>query len=370
MSRPTLAVVHNNVDGRSAIGAFAEWAVREGIDRGWDVHVVCRDLDPTLRGEVTVHPLYVPPRLHLVQWSVARPTVRRALGGWRPDAMLVYQPQIAALADVWHVQYLSRAARLAQNGIRRPGVRGAISDVQAAGVATLEDRYLRRIPSTTRVLFCSEGLRDRYAELIGRPANYGVLHNPALLPAPPVGTDLPDLQRRAELTGGHVGPVLGFLGGGDPRKGGDLIVEAMRSEPDLFLLHAGPYPLDDHLVRGRSRSLGHLTDVTELLDVVDVLMVPSRFEPFGLVIVEAAARGVPVLFAPGVGAGPLVAAEGAGEEWVPGSPLGPAVHRLIRQRATTVAACARVIARVDPSLVADQLFDALEFAARAKRQPE
>jgi glycogen(starch) synthase len=354
----TLAVVHNNIDGQSAIGAIAEWAVRAGLERDWEVTVVCRDLEPTLQSDVQKRQLYVPPRAHLLQWSVARPTVRRALAGWRPDAMLVYQPQIAAIADVWHVEYLSRAARLAA-GPRRSGLRGWSEDVQAAGVAQLEDRYLRRITDSTRVLFCSEGLQRQYHELFGPPPSEGVLHNPALLE---VGLEH-DAARRHELTGGHSGPVVGFLGGGDPRKGGDYVVRAVAADPDLFLLHAGPSPLDDSLIASRARNMGHLADVTELLDAIDVLLVPSRFEPFGMVVVEAAARGVPVLVSPGVGAGPLLVEAGAGAEWVPAQPLRPAINALLAHDTDVAAAGKRLVEAVDPRLLADQLFAHLDEAA-------
>jgi glycosyltransferase involved in cell wall biosynthesis len=246
-------------------------------------------------------------------------------------------------------------------------MRGLVEDVQAAGVAALEDLYVRRLPATTRVLFCSEGLRDQFLELYRPPPNFGVLHNPALLHPPAEGTSLPDRVRRAELTGSHPGPIVGFLGGGDPRKGGDLVVAALEREPDIFLLHAGPTPLDDSSIRDRSRAMGHLRDVTELLDVIDVLLVPSRFEPFGMVVVEAAARGVPVLFGPGVGAGPLAASEGAGAEWVPGTPLLPLIHRVAMGRTQLAAAGARVVETVHPDRVADKLFADLDAAADRNR---
>jgi glycosyltransferase involved in cell wall biosynthesis len=363
--RPTLGVVHNNIDGRSAIGAIARWAVRAGLERGWDVTVVCRDLDPELAPHVTRRSLYVPPRLHLLQWSVARPTVRRALAGWRPDALLVYQPQVAAIADVWHVQYLSRAARRAGMP-RRPGLRGTAADAQAAGVAVLEDRYLRRLPAATRVLFCSDGLRDQHAELFAPIPDSGVLYNPALLSPAPRHAELPDTARRAQVTGGHTGPVVGFLGGADPRKGGDLVVAAVAADPDLFLVHAGPTRLDDATLRGRSRDVGHLRDVTELLDVIDVLLVPSRFEPFGLVVAEAAARGVPVLVGAKVGAAPLVVECGAGAVWSPSDPLGPAVADLIGRRTQIAAGGRELVQRLDPVRLADELFAELEAAAERR----
>lgn len=69
MSIRNLVVVHNNIDDRSAIGAIAAWAVRAGLERNWRVTVVCRDLDQTLVTQVQHRPLYVPPRLHLLQWG-------------------------------------------------------------------------------------------------------------------------------------------------------------------------------------------------------------------------------------------------------------------------------------------------------------
>jgi glycosyltransferase involved in cell wall biosynthesis len=361
----TLAVVHNNVDDRSAIGAIAKWVARSGLERDWDVTVVCHDLDPELAPDVTHRPLYVPPRVHLLQWSLARRTVLRALAGWRPDAMIVFQPQLAALADVWHVEYLSRAARLAA-APRRPGLRGVVEDAQAAAVAVIEDRYLRVLPESTRVLFCSDGLRDQYRALFGPVENAAVLYPPALLAPAPAHTVLPDLVRRAAIAGEHRGPVLGFLGGGDPRKGGDLLLAAMAADPDLFLVHAGPSPLDDSAAGGRARNLGHLRDVTELLDVIDVLMVPSRFEPFGLVVAEAAARGVPVLVGAQVGAAPLVLECGTGAVWNPSEPLGPAVGALVARRAEIAAASKNLLRRLDPTVLADQLFLDLDAAAERR----
>lgn len=363
----TLVVVHNNIDDRSAIGKVAAWAVCAGLERGWQVTVVCRDLDTSLAGDVEHRPLYVPPRVHLLQWSVARGTVRTAMRGVRADAMLVYQPQLAAIADVWHVQYLSRAAR--RRRARPSGLKARLHDGQAAAVAVLEDRYLHHLPSTTRVLFCSDRLRRDYAELFGDPPRAGVLYNPALLPAPNGDRLLPDAALRAELIGDHAGPVLGFLGGADPRKGGDLILDAMAREPELFLVHAGPSPLDNSAdaLFGRTRSLGHLSDVTSMLDAVDVLMVPSRFEPFGLVVAEAAARGVPVLVSERVGVAPLVIETGAGAVWTPPEPLGPLVSDLIARRAQVAEGGKRLVERLDPNRLAEQLFSDLDEAAERNR---
>ena len=98
--------MHNNVDGASSIGKIAGWAVRTALSDGWRVTVVARDLDDELRPHVDWRPLYVPPRIHAVQWAAARPTIKRAMGGDSYDIVHVFQAQVAALADVYHVEYL------------------------------------------------------------------------------------------------------------------------------------------------------------------------------------------------------------------------------------------------------------------------
>lgn len=358
----TLAVVHNNIDPESSIGSIALWQVHEALERGWNVVAVCRDLDASVAAHVEHRPLYVPPRLHLVQWAAARATVRAALRGASYDVLLVHQPQLAAIADLWNVHYLSRAAR-AVRGPLPPGWRARVNDVQAAGVARLEDCYLSRVPDSTRILFCSDVIRDDFTRLYGSHANSTVLPHPALLDAPTAGRELPDPRIRRSVVGDHAGPVVGFLGGGDPRKGGDLLTDAVAAEPDLFLVHAGGPGLDVSHPRlaGRTRDLGYLSDVSRLLDAVDVLVVPSRFEPFGLVVIEAAARGVPTLVSPVVGAASLAVRAGAAGVWTPGTPLGPAVADLRRRRPEVASAGLGLAGSLDPRRVADALFAELDL---------
>ena len=354
----TITVVHNNINGTSSIGSLARWAVREALERNWRVIAVCRDLDPGLINDVDHRPLRVPPRLHLWQYSVARPTVRAALRGVRADVTMVHQPQLAAIADVWQVHYLSRTARNAR--LRPPpGWRSRVVDTQAAGVARLEDHYLHRLPARTRVLFCSSGLRADFTAQYGAHPNSAVLHNPALLAMRPA-TDRPN--RRAELTDDHPGPVVGFLGGNDARKGAQLVTEAVARAPEVFLLHAGLPPLADHdpRLRGRTRGLGRLADVTELLDCVDALLIPSRFDPFPLVVAEAAARGIPVIVTDQVGSAPLVRRTGAGLPWPGLDGLGAALRTLTADRAGFAQGSQRLLAELDPHRQAEQLFAEFE----------
>jgi glycosyltransferase involved in cell wall biosynthesis len=92
-----------------------------------------------------------------------------------------------------------------------------------------------------------------------------------------------------------------FVGGDFYRKGGDLVVAALailrrEHDPQITLTVAGPqaWPLPGTPPDG-VRFLGSLPpeEVALLYDTHDLFVMPSRREPFGLVFVEALARGMP-----------------------------------------------------------------------------
>jgi glycosyltransferase involved in cell wall biosynthesis len=112
---------------------------------------------------------------------------------------------------------------------------------------------------------------------------------------------------RLGLPGG-VGPLVAFLGKFVPFKGPDLMVEAARiyssSEKNISTVLCGDGPLRPALQRAaeeitpsRIWFLGDrpIGDRAALLNIADVVAMPSRQEPFGLVALEAMASGTPVL---------------------------------------------------------------------------
>jgi glycosyltransferase involved in cell wall biosynthesis len=110
-------------------------------------------------------------------------------------------------------------------------------------------------------------------------------------------------------TGGRLACVAAVI----PRKGHDVLVAALSRVADLewTCVCAGPLGRDPRyvtLVRqqvaaegldGRVSFPGPLGghDVAALYDDLDLLVVPSRAEPYGMVVTEALARAVPVLAA-------------------------------------------------------------------------
>lgn len=98
-----------------------------------------------------------------------------------------------------------------------------------------------------------------------------------------------------------------------PRKNLDTVLHALVQVPELHLAVAGITEGSPYLQLAASLGLGERVhflglrdDVSELMQAVDLLVFPSRYEPFGMVVIEAMASGLPVITASTTGAADLV----------------------------------------------------------------
>ena len=96
--------------------------------------------------------------------------------------------------------------------------------------------------------------------------------------------------------------ILGAYGRFATQKGFDLLLQAFASlPPEQFQLNLGGYGEDESLIRDLARDLpkvkllGVIKDVPAFLAGCDVIIIPSRWEPWGLVCLEAKAAGKPVV---------------------------------------------------------------------------
>jgi glycosyltransferase involved in cell wall biosynthesis len=98
--------------------------------------------------------------------------------------------------------------------------------------------------------------------------------------------------------------AIGFVGRLDPQKGADLLPEIWEriqsAVPRAHLVIAGAGSCEAEMRRRldgapRVHWLGFRRDVPSILRALDLLIVPSRTEAFGLAAAEAMAAGVPVV---------------------------------------------------------------------------
>lgn len=136
--------------------------------------------------------------------------------------------------------------------------------------------------------------------------HYGVAPSKIVVAHPPVDTarfsPVDDAHRRAlrDRLGLPADRLVFLLAStGHARKGLDLAVQALGHSPlPVLLVVAGrPVPMK----APNLRYLGYRQDIEDVYRAVDCTLMPSRYEPFGLVGVESVLCGTPVIAARDVG---------------------------------------------------------------------
>ena len=208
-------------------------------------------------------------------------TVKAALADLTYDILHAYQPQLTGIADTWHLEFLTRSAEQTGSYPQGRDVLSMWRRSQLRIVATMEDRYLRRLTDKVNVLFPSQFICNEFTRLYGEPPRHGILPNPM--------GELVDLttdkrqEARHDLVGNFEGVVVGYLGGLDDRKGWRELADAVAVTTDSFLLFGGTgsQMFRDRRVEGRCRTVGYVEDLTGFLAACDVLAVPSKFDHMG-----------------------------------------------------------------------------------------
>jgi starch synthase len=178
---------------------------------------------------------------------------------------------------------------LSEEAEKHPEWAGTISNLK------FPDWYRERLeqePHQADVCIAASGFTQRSLEEVGIP--------PEQIQLLPLAADVDQFQFAERRTDGPL-KVL-FVGGIGQRKGIKYLLEAVQqlnsSQIELSLL--GPAPADDRPLKAFSKWYTYLgrTDqagVVRQMQQADVLVLPSVFEGFGLVIIEAMATGLPVI---------------------------------------------------------------------------
>ncbi len=135
------------------------------------------------------------------------------------------------------------------------------------------------------IIAVSEAVRAVLVQAGIPAAKVEVIHTGVAIPASPVHT-------------AHSGLVVGHMGAFTREKGQDVAIEAARALPYVRFLLAGEGPLLADLRRQAPPNVefrGFVTDQAAFFAQLDLFVMPSRSEAWGLAALEAMAHGVPVI---------------------------------------------------------------------------
>ena len=311
-------------------------------DAGHDVVVVARhpagtdaETHPTTLEHVEgVRVLRVaedPPHLEfvrdLVAWTLGlgHAMLRAAavlLRDWTPDVVHAHDWLVAhgaiGLADLTGAPLVAtiHATEAGRHG-------GWLSQPLNQQVHSVEWWLARRADA---VVTCSQAMRAEVSGLFDLdPDGVTVVHN---------GIDATGWPHARTVADGP--PTLLYLGRLEWEKGVHDLVAALpairRAHPGTRLLVAGTGSCSDWLaeraraarVRRSVRLLGHVDDATlrDLLASADAAVLPSRYEPFGITALEAAAAGAPLVASRAGGLGEVVVDGVTGLSFAPGDVPG------------------------------------------------
>lgn len=272
----------------------------------------------------------------MVAWTLAmgHAMVRAALtrlGPWRPDVVhahdwLVAHPAIA-LADVLGVPLVATI-----HATEAGRYSGWLTSRTSRQVHSAEWWLARR---ADRVITCSAAMRAEVAELFDLdPEPVAVLHNGIAPGRWRVPRARVAAARERWAPGGA--PLLAYFGRLEHEKGVQDLLAALprvrRAHPGARLVVAGTGTAADLLVAAARRHrvlrsawfAGHLPDaeLAALLAAADAVVLPSLYEPFGIVALEAAAAGAPLVASTAGGLGEVVRDRETGLSFAPGDVAG------------------------------------------------
>jgi glycosyltransferase involved in cell wall biosynthesis len=241
--------------------------------RGWDITITSPGEEETPLADAGF------PWEPLEVGGLAHGAGARAVASW---------PRARRLSREADITYLNGTVA----GRLLPALRGHVT---ALHVHDIVERVPRHWHGADLVLADSKAVGGRLD-----PLDVHVIGCPVDLDPPPAQAPWPSREN-----GG--GPVVGFVGRLVPRKGALDLVKAApairAARPDVRVVIVGDDPYEDeeseYAVAVRASSdvhhVGRVAEAAGILGQLDVLVLPSRQEPFGTVVAEAMAAGTPVV---------------------------------------------------------------------------
>jgi glycosyltransferase involved in cell wall biosynthesis len=316
-----IVFVANDVGGPGGMERQSEQLVSRLLAAGRPVIVIARSCTlPAQRG-LRFRRVPTPRRPASLAYPAFFAIGSLMLAGRRPGLLHTTGAIVANRADVSTIHYCHRAAagKVEFSRASRSSAAYRLNAIISGLLSRAGEMWCYR-PRRTRLLCAvSRGVADELADHF--PAMQGSVR------AIPNGVDSrrfkPDPDARArvrsELGVSAADLVVLFAGGDWERKGLPLAVDALGAADGWDLVVAGPG--DPEPLRARARDagtearlhfLGRVTDMPRVYASADAFVLPTTYEAFPLVVLEAAASGLPLLVTRVNGVEELLADEHAG----------------------------------------------------------
>jgi len=256
----------------------------------------------------------------------ALPVVRR----WHPDVVHAHDWLVAQSA-VTLAQVTGRPIVATIHATEAGRHQGWLPEPLNRAIHSVE-RWL--VHEAAAIITCSTFMRDEVTTLFEIPTRRVAVVPNGIDELDWSSTPTARAAARARIPGD--GPLLAFAGRLVHEKGLQTLLSALprlrRRHPGLRLVVAGTGPYEA-VLRERAKALRVARAVTwlgfvpagelaPLLGAADVAVVPSLYEPFGLVAIEAVAAGVAVVVAETGGLRDLIATDVASASFAPGEVEG------------------------------------------------
>lgn len=297
-----IALIRQRYTPYGGAETYVRELARRIVERGHEVHMLAREWPADESGEIIFHRIPSRGGPSFIKLKAFAQAVAREIDGADFDLVhsfeRTYSQDVFRAGDGCHKEWLQRRARA------KGRVREITDRINPKHRAFLDVE--RRLFSDSRlrlVLAISRQGKDEIVRHYGVPGDrVRVLYNGVDRERfhPGLRADHRESVRR-ELGIDREEPAALFVGTGFERKG---LGEAIRSLPhcDLKLIVAGkdrpaPYEtLARHLgVERKVVFTGPRPDVERLYGGADVFVLPSWYEPFGNVFLEALASGLPIV---------------------------------------------------------------------------
>ncbi len=301
---PDITVVAHEIHYSGGMERVHARIVEHLLEREWRVHVVARVCEVPPHPHLSWTRVRTPRSPFLLAYPLFAISGSLKLARRHSGVITTCGAIVLARADIATVHFchhgFARRASVTSRG--RTGLVHSVNQWLAAHLARAMERWCYHRTRVQRLVAVSSTiaseLREAFPDLSDR---VNVIPN---------GVDLqrfrPDAGRRAK-TREQLGlspdaRVALFVGGDWGRKGLDVAVAAIGSRPEWQLLVVGPG--DEGSLRRMAQAVGATdrviftgfqTDTSGFYPAADVFMLPTAYEGFPLVTLEAAAAGLPLL---------------------------------------------------------------------------